>query len=103
VSNDGVAVFAAAGFDGYAFRSESRMQVWSSGVATIPATKTTVTLNPLTMVSSLSFVLLTPMANLGGRSLWFTLDSVTNRLTIRMSSKRTSPTKVAWLMFDRVS
>jgi hypothetical protein len=49
-------------------------------------------------VTSGTFVLLTPKANIGTRALWFTTSTTNDRITIHMSSARSSSTKVAWLM-----
>jgi hypothetical protein len=59
-----------------------------------------VTVTPGVDVSSTSFVLLTPMANLGARSLWFTLDAANDKFVIRISSSRASATKVSWLLLN---
>jgi hypothetical protein len=45
-----------------------------------------------------SFVLLTPMANIGSRALWFTTSTSADSITIRLSSSRSSSTKIAWLL-----
>lgn len=95
----GVGVYAQAGVNGIAMRANGRVKVDKvSGVATIKAGSTGVTLTPGVKVTSASFVLLTPKVNLGGRDLWFTTNSTAGTLTIRMSSARTSGTKVAWLL-----
>ena len=84
---------------GYAIRSSGRVRFDKvSGVATIPAGTTSVTVTPGVDVTTSSFVLLTPMANIGARSLWFSLDTTNNRITLRISSTRTVATKVGWLL-----
>ena len=70
----------------------------ASGVATIPAGATAVTVSAQVGVDASSFVLLTPKANLGSRSLWFTTDATNDRFTIRISSSRPTATRVAWLL-----
>jgi hypothetical protein len=71
-----------------------------SGIATIGAGRKTVTVTPGVDVSSGSFVLLTPRANVGSRAVWFTVDPAANTFTIRMSGTRTSGTPVAWLLLS---
>ena len=94
----GPAVWATA-TKGYAVRGSGRLRFEKvSGVATIPAGSTGVTVNPGVNVVGSSFVLLTPKANIGSRGLWFTTNSTANTFRIRMSSKRSSNTKVAWLL-----
>jgi hypothetical protein len=94
----GPAVWATA-TNGYAVRGSGRLRFEKvSGVATIAAGSTSRTISPGVDVTSGSFVLLTPKANLGTRALWFTTDSTNNRFTVRMSSARSSSTKVAWLL-----
>jgi hypothetical protein len=70
----------------------------SSGVATVPAGRTKVTVIPGVDVSPTAFVLLTPRVDLGGRDLWFTVDSAAGKITIRLSSARSSATPIAWLL-----
>ena len=70
----------------------------TSGVATITAGSTSKVVTPGVNVTSASFVLLTPKANLGGRSLWFTTNATQDKFTIRLSSSRGTATKVAWLL-----
>ena len=95
---NGPAVWATA-TNGYAVRGSGRLRFEKvSGVATIPAGSTGVTVNPGVNVVGSSFVLLTPKANIGSRGLWFTTNSTANTFRIRMSSKRSSNTKVAWLL-----
>jgi hypothetical protein len=43
-------------------------------------------------------VLLTPRVNLGARSLWYTIDSTGNTITIHISTARSSKTYIAWLL-----
>lgn len=90
---------AASSNDGIALSVRGRMQVDRiAGVASIAAGQTSVTIAPGVSINAASFVLLTPKANLGSRSLWFTTDSANNRFTIRMSASRPAATKVAWLL-----
>jgi hypothetical protein len=49
-------------------------------------------------VTSSSFVLLTPRGNLGGRSLWYTLDTTNDRITVKVSSAVAADLKVGWLL-----
>ena len=72
-----------------------------SGVATIPAGSRAATVQLGHDVNDRTFVLLTPMSNIGARSLWFTKNASADRFTIRMSSTRGRSTKVAWLAIER--
>ena len=84
---------------GYAFRGSGRVRFDKvSGVATIPAGATSVTVTPGVDVTADTFALLTAKANLGSRSLYYSTDATNNRFTIRMSSSRPSSTPVAWLL-----
>jgi hypothetical protein len=91
----------ASNIAGYAIRGSGRIRFDKvSGVATIPAGSTAVTVTPGTDVTSESFLLLTAKTNIGTRSLYFTTDTTNNRFTIRMSSSRTSSTAIAWLLLS---
>jgi hypothetical protein len=82
--------------------SKGRIKVSQvSGVATIKKGKKSVTVKPGVDINGKTFVLLTPMANLGSRSLWFTRSGTKDSITIRMSSTRGGPTKIAWLALER--
>jgi len=84
---------------GYAFRGSGRVRLEKvSGVATIAANATSVTVTPGTDVTATSFVLLTAQSNIGTRSLYYTVDAAADTVTIHMSSTRTSSTLVAWLL-----
>jgi hypothetical protein len=84
---------------GYAIRGSGKLRFDKvSGVATIPAGATSVTITPGVDINSSSFVLLTSKTNLSSRSLYYSTDSTNNRFTIRLSSSRTSSTVVAWLL-----
>lgn len=99
-ASNGVGVSGnAADPAGYAFRGSGRVRFDKvSGVATIAAGSTSVTITPGVDITGDSFVLLTPKANIGSRSLYFTTDATNNRFTIRLSSSRPSSTAVAWLL-----
>lgn len=71
-----------------------------SGVATIPTGTTSVVVNPGYDVTTDSFVLLTPRANIAGRDLWFGTDATNSTITIRMSASRPKDTKISWLLLD---
>jgi hypothetical protein len=97
-SSSGTGVYGSAS-TGYALHTSGRIKADRvSGLATIPAGRTTVTLAPGVNVTASSFVLLTPKANIGARSLWFTTDAVHNKIAIHLSSTRTVSTRVAWLL-----
>jgi hypothetical protein len=55
-------------------------------------------ITPGVNVTSSSFVLLTPMSNIGARSLYATIDAANDRITAHLSSTRTAGTKVGWLL-----
>ncbi|HSM18548.1 MAG TPA: hypothetical protein VK845_16290 [Gemmatimonadales bacterium] len=98
-TGNGAAVFGKANQYGHALRTRGRIKAEQvSGVATIPAGSTGVTVSPPVNVTSGSFVLLTPKANIGSRGLWFTTNASADTFRIRMSSSRSSNTKVAWLL-----
>lgn len=94
-SGVGLLGIAASGF---ALQTAGRTKLSTSGVATIPAGSTGVTISPGVNVTGGSFVLLTPKANIGSRALWFTTNATADSFTIRMSSQRSSNTRVAWLL-----
>lgn len=96
-SDTGTGLFGSCG-TGLALRAEGRIKFSTSGVANIPAGSSSKTVTPGVNVSSGSFVLLTPKANIGGRALWFTTNASANTFRIRMSSPRSSGTRVAWLL-----
>jgi len=95
----GTAIRAAVTTSGFALATTGRVKHGQvSGVKSIPAGRTSVTFTPGVDVTSGSFVLLTAKANIGSRALWYTTDPTNNRITIRMSSSRSKPTSIAWLM-----
>ena len=97
-STQGVGVYASAGVAGFALETSGRLRFGTSGLATISGGSTSNVLDPGVDVTATSFVLLTPMANIGSRNLWFTRDTAANTITIRISSPRPSPTRVSWLL-----
>jgi hypothetical protein len=97
-TDTGVALHGSAN-NGYALRTSGRLKADKvSGVKTINAGLTSVTLNPGVKIRSSSFVLLTPRVKLGGRDLWYTTNSSAGTITIHLSATRTSATKIAWLL-----
>jgi hypothetical protein len=97
-SSAGVGVFGISS-TGYAIKSSGRVRFDKiSGVASIPAGATSVTITPGVDVTADSFALLTAKSNIGSRSLYFSTDATNNRITIRISSSRTSATSIAWLL-----
>jgi hypothetical protein len=97
-ATNGVGVYGSAS-NGYALRTNGRVKMDRvSGVASIPAGSTSVTVAPNVNVTTSTFVLLTPKANIGSRGLWFSTNASADSFTIRMSSSRSSNTKVAWLL-----
>lgn len=97
-ATSGAGLFGTA-TTGYALRTNGRLRADKvSGVTTIPAGSTGVTVSPGVNVTSASFVLLTPKTNIGSRGLWFTTNASADTFRIRISSSRGSATKVAWLL-----
>jgi hypothetical protein len=97
-ATSGVGVSAEA-TTGYAIRSAGRIRFdKASGVATIKAATASVPVPVDVDLTSASFVLLTPRGNLGGRSLWYTVDLANDRFTIRVSSAVSSDLKVGWMV-----
>jgi hypothetical protein len=77
--------------------------VLAAGVATIKRGKRSVTVDTSGHldVNPHTVVLLTPMANIGSRCLWYTKKPALDRIVIRMSATRKSATQVGWLVLDR--
>ena len=97
-ATSGAGLFGTA-TSGYAIRGAGRLRLDKiSGVASVAAGSTVVTVTPGVDVNASSFLLLTPKANLGGRDLWFTTDPANDRFTIHLSSARSSATRIAWLL-----
>lgn len=98
-SRIGAAVFGKSKHGGFALLTRGRIKAERvSGVASLAAGNTTVTLSPGVKVVAGSFVLLTPRANIGSRGLWYTTNPAADTITIHLSSSRPSPTPIAWLM-----
>ena len=98
-SGTGVGVYAQANKAGYALQTNGRIKASKvSGVKTIGAGLTSVTLNPGVKVSNASFVLLTPRVNLSGRDIWYTTNPSAGTITIHLSSSRSANTKIGWLL-----
>jgi hypothetical protein len=90
----GVATTAA----GFGLRSIGRLSFQkASGVATIAAGTSSVTVTPGTDVVASTFVIVTPQGNPGGRQAWATTDATANTITIYVSSAVAANLKVAWL------
>jgi len=98
-ATSGIGLYGRAWASGHALYVRGRFKAEQiSGVATIPAGSTGVTISPGVKLNSSSFVLLTPKANMGSRSLWFTTNPGANTFRIRMNSARSTATGVAWLL-----
>jgi hypothetical protein len=97
-SSSGVGVYARNDSTGLALQTSGRTKFSTSGVAVMVAGATSKKVIPSVNVTSSSFVLLTPKTNIGSRALWFTTSAADNYFTIRMSSPRSSTTRVAWLL-----
>jgi hypothetical protein len=86
---------------GYALITAGRIQfAFASGLGTIAAGQKSHTISLPFDVNVRTFVLLTPMANIGSRALWFTKKAAANQIVIRMSSARSASTRVAWLALE---
>lgn len=97
-SSHGTGVYAITDH-GYAIRSSGRFRADQiSGTTTIAAGTSTKDVVVGVDVTSSSFVLLTPRGNLGGRSLWYTLDTTNDRITVKVSSAVGADLKVGWLL-----
>lgn len=97
-SSSGVGVFGTSS-GGFAIRGSGRVKLEKvSGVARIDTGSTSVTVHPDVNVTSGTFVLLTPKANLGSRGLWFSTNASANTFTIRISKARSSNTRISWLL-----
>ena len=97
-ATSGTAVHAVSDH-GYALRTHGRIKPEQvSGIATIAAGTAFKDVVLGVDVTSSSFVLLTPRGNLGGRSLWYTVDATNDRFTIRVSTPVTSNLTVGWLL-----
>lgn len=71
-----------------------------SGVATIPGGKSSVTVKPGVPIGNTTFVLLTPLANIGSRALWFTKEGSAGDIVIHLGSSRNNDMKVAYLVLE---
>lgn len=71
-----------------------------SGIATVPAGDTSVTITPGVPVSSNTLVLLTPEANLGNKDMWYTKPGGGTTFTVHLSGTRSNPTRVSYLLVD---
>jgi hypothetical protein len=96
-----VAVRAECDGAGYAIASKGRVRLETiSGIAVIVAGKLQVTVPIGLNVPGDAFVILTPQANIGGRSLWAVVDAASDRFTVRLSRARQSDLRVAWLLLE---
>jgi hypothetical protein len=99
LSRSGIGVYGkATKTTGVALQAAGRVKFSTSGVASIPGGATRVTVTPGVAIAPTAFVLLTPKVNLGGRDLWFTTNVTTDKLTIRISSSRSTTTPIAWML-----
>lgn len=102
IAQDGTALMGRSDIrSGWALQTVGRVRLSGhSGVALIPAGRTRVTVSPSGDVGPSSTVTVSPMVNLGGRSLWYTKDTKANTLTFHISAARSSTTRLTWLMLD---
>jgi hypothetical protein len=98
----GGAALVGFGFDGWSLVcAGGRVSLMGvTGVATIRAGRRSVTVRPDVPVSPRSFVLLTPQADLAGRSLWYTLQPADGTFTVRLGSARDAGTPIGWLILE---
>jgi hypothetical protein len=98
-SSERIGVYAVSqGASGFALSTHGRIDLRSSGVAIIPAGATSVGVNPNVLMTADSFALITPSVDIGARRLWYTKNVVLNELRIRLSSPRSSATRVSYLV-----
>lgn len=95
------AITADPSGEGYAIVGKGRVRLERiSGVAVIPAGRSSVRITPGVNLNTASFVLLTPRSNLKGRDLWYRTDPPNERFTIYLSSPRSVATRISWLLLD---
>ena len=95
---DGTALDGTA-TTGYALRTSGRVRLERcSGIASIAAGRTSVTLKPGVEIGSAAFVLLTPRSDPGAVRLWYTLNAAADTITIRASEPAATELKVGWLL-----
>ena len=97
-SSPGGSGVKAESTNGFALETLGRLKIGTSGVAVLFGGTTQVTLNPGVDLTDSSFVLLTPRVNLGGRDLWYTIDTAANIVRFRISSSRRTNTRIGWLL-----
>jgi len=92
----------ASSMNGYALATtEGGVQFKGlSGVATISSGDTKVKVRPLALISSKTFVLVSPESNIESRALWATKLTDSGEIEIHLSASRSNDTKVAWIVFD---
>ncbi len=71
-----------------------------SGVATISAGRSSVAVTPGTDITDATFVLLTPRGRLGGRDLWYSIDTDGYRFVVRLDRPVVHPLQIGWLVLD---
>jgi hypothetical protein len=98
-TSNGVAVLGLAGSSaGFGLKSTGRVSLSkASGVATIGAGGSSVTVSPGIDIVTGTYILLTPQADPGTRRIWATMDTTANSITIHVSSAVAGSLKVAWL------
>ncbi|HEY2887981.1 MAG TPA: hypothetical protein VGJ17_05165 [Candidatus Limnocylindrales bacterium] len=97
-ATSGIGLYGASS-SGYAVRTSGRVRFdKASGVATIAGGATTVTVTATIDITTSTFVLLTPMGNLAGSSMWVTLDATNNQFTIHLGAAPATSKKVGWLI-----
>lgn len=83
---------------GFGLKATGRVELAkASGVATIPAGASAITVSPGMEIASGTFVFVGPQADPGTRRLWATMDASANTITIHASSSVAAPLRVAWL------
>ncbi|MFV2064344.1 MAG: hypothetical protein ACC726_12650 [Chloroflexota bacterium] len=93
----------AASRSGYGLRvANGRIKVDKvSGIATVPAGKRGIVVEPGVDINEDTIILLTPNVDLGKRSFWVRKDDDADTFTVRISSKRGSDADFGWLMIEK--
>lgn len=99
-ATSGIGVYAVA-TTGYAIAASGRVHFGKvSGLATIAAGASSVTVTPGVAITTTTFALLTARSNLGARALWHTVDPTAGTLTVHVSSAVSATTSIGWLLLS---
>lgn len=101
VEGSGAVGVKAESQSGHALETSGRVRFAGiSGIATIPGGDTTVTVKPGFPITDNTLVLLTPMANINQRALWFTKQESNSEIVIHLGSQRSNDTRVSYLLLE---